>query len=277
MYMSETPVPPASDPPFSQGSLFELPPAAPAPPPAPPRGTPRLRRAQRDQVELRLLALDQLLPEDHEARAVWAYVEQLDLQHFLRTIRAVQGRAGRDATDPKILVVLWLFATLQGVGSARALDGLCQEHLAYQWLAGGVSLNYHTLSDFRVDHAEALDDLLTQSVAVLRTEGLVSLEQVAQDGVRVRATPAAVPSVPRPRWRSTCTKPRPKSRPSRPSWKRIRRRPTTAAGKRGAGPPTNGSSGLPRPWRTCRKWPPASVKTSATRRGSRRPTPRRIS
>jgi transposase len=165
--------------------LFELPPAPPAPPPDAP---PRLRRAQRNQVELRLLALDHLLPEDHEARTVWTYVEQLDLQAFLQPIRAVQGRAGRDATDPKILLALWLFATLQGVGSARALDALCQEHLAYQWLAGGVSLNYHTLADFRVDHAQALDDLLTQSVAVLRHEGLISLEQVAQDGIRVRAS-----------------------------------------------------------------------------------------
>jgi transposase len=110
------------------------------------------------------------------------------LRPFTRHLRAVEGRAGRDATDPKILVALWLFATLGGVGSARALDALCQEHLAYQWLCGGVSLNYHTLSDFRVAHGEALDDLLTQSVAVLRAEGLVSLEQVAQDGVRVRAS-----------------------------------------------------------------------------------------
>ena len=110
------------------------------------------------------------------------------MRGFSQHIRAVEGRAGRDATDPKILIALWLFATLEGVGSARALDALCQEHHAYQWLCGGVSLNYHTLSDFRVAHGEALDELLTQSVAVLRTEGLVSLEQVAQDGVRVRAS-----------------------------------------------------------------------------------------
>ena len=102
-------------------------------------------------------------------------------------IKAVEGRPGRAPIDPKILMALWLYATVEGVGSARQLDGLCRDHAAFQWIVGDVSTNYHTLADFRTDHGELLDDLLTKSVAALVTEGLVDLNRVAQDGMRVRA------------------------------------------------------------------------------------------
>jgi transposase len=135
--------------------------------------------------------LEGLLPEDHRARIVWAYVEGLDLTPLYQPIQAVEGEAGRPATDPKILLALWLYATLEGIGSARALDRLCREHIAYQWLCGGVPMNYHTLADFRTAHVAFLDTLLTRSVATLLAEGLVELTRVAQDGVRVRASAGA--------------------------------------------------------------------------------------
>jgi hypothetical protein len=131
-------------------SLFVLPPSAPAEPPPP--GRPRLRRAERQQVVMHVASLDRLLPEDHRARLVWEFVQGLDLGALYAPIRAVEGQAGRDAIDPQILLALWLYATLDGVGSARQLARLCEEHLAYQWLCGGVSVNYHTLSDFRTAH-----------------------------------------------------------------------------------------------------------------------------
>jgi transposase len=140
---------------------------------------------------LRPVDLEGLLPEDHRARVVWAYVEGLDLIPLYQGIQAVEGEAGRPATDPKILLALWLYATVEGVGSARALARLCDEHLAYQWLCGGVPMNYHTLADFRTAHPAFLDTLLTQSVATLLAEGLVELRRVAQDGVRVRASAGA--------------------------------------------------------------------------------------
>jgi transposase len=140
---------------------------------------------------MRAASLDSLLPEDHRARVVWEYVEGLDLAPLYAKIRSVEGHAGRDATDPGILLALWLYATLDGVGAARQLARLCEEHVAYQWICGGVSMNYHTLSDFRVAHPEFLDDLLTQSVATLMHEGLVTLDRVAQDGMRVRANAGA--------------------------------------------------------------------------------------
>lgn len=139
-------------------------------------------------MEMRVLALEQLLPPEHMARVVWKFVEQLDLSELYGEIRAVEGHVGRDPIDPKILVALWLYATIDGVGSARRLDRLCEEHLAYQWLCGGVSVNYHSLSDFRVGHDQLLSRLLTGSVATLLHQGLIELTRVAQDGMRVRAS-----------------------------------------------------------------------------------------
>jgi len=156
-----------------------------------PSGAPRVVTANRSQVELRPVDLESLLPADHRAREVWQFVEGLDLRELYASIQAVEGRAGRPAIDPKILLALWLYATLEGVGSARALARLCEGHDAYRWLAGGVSVNAHTLSDFRVGRVEAMDRLLTQSVAVLMHAGAVTLERVAQDGMRVRASAGA--------------------------------------------------------------------------------------
>lgn len=155
------------------------------------RGAPRVQVAQRDQIELRSCDLDALLADDHPARTVWKFVEGLDMAPLYDAIRAIEGRAGRPAIDPKILVALWLFATVDGVGSARELDRLCERDAPYRWLAGGVSLNYHTLADFRVAHGDWLDRELTRSLAALMDRGLVRLEVVAQDGMRVRASAKA--------------------------------------------------------------------------------------
>jgi transposase len=159
--------------------------------PVPTFGKARLRYAQRHQIEFRALALDDLLPENHQARAVWNFVSGLDLTTLEEKIRAVEGHAGRASTDPRILMSLWLYATLDGEGSAREIDRLCKEHLAYQWICGGVSLNYHTISDFRTAHVDFLDELLTETVATLLNEGLVTMERVAQDGMKVRASAGA--------------------------------------------------------------------------------------
>jgi transposase len=154
-------------------------------------GRRRLRYAVRNQVELQQCSLDELLPEEHEARIVWQYVCGLDLAALHARIQAVEGGPGQAPADPRILMALWLYATLRGVGSARELNRLCECHAAYRWLCGGVSMNYHTLSDFRTQHMELLDRLLGESVASLMAEGLVTLDRVAQDGMRVRASAGA--------------------------------------------------------------------------------------
>jgi transposase len=155
---------------------------------AEPDGPARYETANRQQVELTPTDLEMLLPPGHAARLVWRFVERLDLSAFYARIKAREGHAGRAPIDPKILIALWLYATMDGVGSAREVDRLCYAHDAYRWLRGGVSVNYHTLSDFRVAHQGALDDLLTQSIAVLLQGGIVTLARVAQDGTRVRGS-----------------------------------------------------------------------------------------
>lgn len=147
----------------------------------------RVLRPNRAQVELRPCDLESLLPEEHTARLVWGYVERQDLSVLYATIKAVEGGSGRDAIAPEILLALWLYATLEGVGSARALERLCGSHDAYRWLCGGVWVNHHTLSDFRVGRGEFLDRLLTANVAALLASGVVTMNRVAQDGMRVRA------------------------------------------------------------------------------------------
>lgn len=157
-------------------------------------GRPRLRVPERNQIAFRQCCWNDLLPEDHQARTVWEYVESLDLTPLYQQINAVERSAGRSATDPRILFALWLYATLRGVGSARELDRRCDlqtGEVAFQWICGGVSVNYHTLSDFRTRHVELLDATLTKSVAVLMQEGLVTLDRVAQDGMKVRASAGA--------------------------------------------------------------------------------------
>jgi len=142
-------------------------------------------------MELRAVDLEGLLPPDHAARAVWEFVELLDLSPLYAKVQSVEGGAGRPAIDPRIYMALWLYATLEGVGSARALERLTRQHDAYRWILGGVSVNHHSLSDFRVQHGEVLDQVLTQSVAVLMEQGLVKLNRVSQDGIRVRASAGA--------------------------------------------------------------------------------------
>jgi transposase len=146
-----------------------------------------LRKADRYTVHDFSLSLDAMLPPDHRARTVAAFVEGLVLTPFYAAIKAVEGHAGHPHLDPALGVTLWLFATLDGVGSARRLESLCHEHTAYRWIVGGVSVNYHSLADFRVQHTERLDDLLTDSVAVLIDQDFVPLDTLAQDGMRVRA------------------------------------------------------------------------------------------
>jgi transposase len=151
-------------------------------------GAPRLRRANRHQILLEPCELDRLIPDDHEVRALWAVVERMDLSAFYDEIQARGRVPGRSATDPKILVAVWLYATKNGVGSGREVERLCRDHAAYRWLRGGVELNYHTLNDFRVADADKLDHMFTDVLACLVHQGAVTIHRIAQDGTRVRAS-----------------------------------------------------------------------------------------
>ena len=154
-------------------------------------GSPRLRQANRQQLSWQTFDLDGLVGPRHIARTIWQFLDKLSLDRFYADIKAREGVAGRDATDPKILLTLWLYALSRGVASARELDRLCREHDAYKWICGGVSVNHHLLSDFRVDQGGAVDELLSQILAVLVHKRVLKLRRIAQDGTRVRASAGA--------------------------------------------------------------------------------------
>jgi transposase len=147
----------------------------------------RFIRADRVQTRWDFIDLEALLPSDHRARIVMRFVEGLDLSGLYDAIKAREGEPGRPPPDPAVLMALWLYATAEGVGSARQLERLAQSDLAYRWIAGGVPLNYHGLADFRVAHVEVLDRLLTESVTALIKAGVISLTEIAVDGTKVRA------------------------------------------------------------------------------------------
>jgi len=152
-----------------------------------PLRSPRMRSPDRSQA-VNPMVIDELLPSEHSARAIWELTQELDMTALYNQIHAVAGHPGRPPIDPQILAALWIYATSEGVSSARRLAGLCQEHNAYKWLCGGVSVNYHTLADFRTQHPQWLQEQVVTNIALLRQEGLIDLNQVGQDGMRVRAS-----------------------------------------------------------------------------------------
>lgn len=156
-----------------------------------PAGRARLREPMRDQIALRAVDLDSLIAADHRARIIWRYVERLDLSALEERVAAREHTPGQAPASPRLLLALWLYATSEGIGSARALARSCESHDAYRWLCGGVSVNYHGLADFRGAHPDLLDRLLTETVAALSTAGAIDLDEVVQDGVRVRASAGA--------------------------------------------------------------------------------------
>lgn len=148
----------------------------------------RLNSPIRNQIEFIHSSIDELIPEDHPVRNIWNYVIQIDLHPIIKKIKSTEDNPGRPAIDPKILLALWIYAISEGIGSARVIDRYCTEHLAFRWLCGGVSVNYHSISDFRRLNANEFDELISITIARLVDKDLVTLKQVSQDGMRVRAS-----------------------------------------------------------------------------------------
>ena len=152
---------------------------------------PRYEAIDREQLFWRTINVERLIAPDHAARAIWEFVGKLDLSGYSGEVRAVEGKAGRPAWEPRLLISLWVYAYGQGVGSARAIEELCEWDPAYQWLTGASVVNAHTLSDFRVKHDAALNGLFVQILGVLSADGLITLERVMQDGTKIRASAAS--------------------------------------------------------------------------------------
>lgn len=155
---------------------------APAAPPLP-----RVRLVNRDQYVMRNLDVEQLIAEDHAARAIWELVGRLELSAFYEKVRAVEGHAGQPPFDPRLMISVWVYGLSRGISSARELSEWCDWEPGLQWLCGLESVNYHSLSTFRAAHGEALKKLFIEVLGVLSAEGLVSLERVTVDGTRIRA------------------------------------------------------------------------------------------
>jgi transposase len=154
-------------------------------------GKPRYEVIDREQLCWRPIDIERLIGAEHPARAVWEFIGQLDLSAYQEEVRAVEGKAGRPGWEPRLLISLWVYAYSQGVGSARAIEELCQWEPAYQWLTGSRVINAHTLSDFRVKRDKALNALFVQSLGLLSADGLITLERVMQDGTKIRAKAAS--------------------------------------------------------------------------------------
>jgi transposase len=148
---------------------------------------PLIRYVNRQQMSWRAVDVERLIGEDHPARAIWALVGRLDLRRYYEGIESSVEEGGRPAFDPQLLISLWVYAYSEGIGSAREVARRCEFDPAFQWLTGLQEVNYHTLAEFRVERRQELDDLFTQVLAALSKEGLVTLEQVMQDGTKIRA------------------------------------------------------------------------------------------
>jgi transposase len=152
-----------------------------------PKGRKSIQQPSRNQIEFKITSLDELISEDHRARDVWEFTSKLDFSAFFDEIKIPEGCGGPQTKDPRVLMSLWLYATLEGIYSARHIDRLCREHYAYIWICGGVSMNYHTLSDFRTSGGDKFRILLQESIALIWQSGIWQPETVAQDGTRVKA------------------------------------------------------------------------------------------
>src|SRR6202171_4094572 len=148
---------------------------------------PLIRRVNRQQMSWRAVDVERLIGEDHRARAIWALVGRLDLKRFYDGIESSAEEGGRPAFDPQLLISLWVYAYSEGIGSAREIARRCEFDPAFQWLTGLEEVNYHTLASFRVEKQQELDEWFTQVLAALSKEGLITLEQVMQDGTKIKA------------------------------------------------------------------------------------------
>jgi transposase len=158
-----------------------------SPPDPPARPTSRVKSANRDQLVLRMVEVEKLIPLRHPARMIWQLVGQLDLSHYEAKIEAVAGQAGRPAWDPQLLISVWVYAYSKGISSAREIEQRCSYDPAFQWLTGLEVINHHTLSDFRSSREAELKELFVQLLGVLSSQQLIRLKRVAHDGCKIRA------------------------------------------------------------------------------------------
>jgi len=174
-----------------QAVLLEIPAQPERPQAAVPPGEAKLKGVHREQTMLAMIYLEELIGPEHKARAIWELAGRLDLSRFCGGLKTAKGQPGRAAWDPQLLVSLWVYAYSEGISSAREIERLMEWEPGFQWLGALGVVSHHTLSDFRVAHQAALDELFVQLLGLLEHEGLLSLERVMHDGTKIRAQAGA--------------------------------------------------------------------------------------
>src|SRR5215831_7765264 len=147
----------------------------------------RVKAVDREQMVMKTVDVEKLIDEDHPARSIWEIVGRQNLEGFYREIKTVDGGLGRSPWDPRMMITLWIYAYSEGTGSAREIERQCEYNPAYQWITGMSVVNYHSLSDFRVDNGEALKKLFVEILAALESQGLITMTRVMQDGTKLEA------------------------------------------------------------------------------------------
>ena len=148
---------------------------------------PRLASIDRSQLLLHTMDVERLIDEDHSARLIWELVGRLNLSLYHGKIAALEGHAGRGHTAPRLLISLWLYAYSQGISSAREIARQCAFEPGFSWLCGLQPISHRTLSGFRSEHKEVLENLFVQVVGMLSAEGLITMQRVTLDGTKIKA------------------------------------------------------------------------------------------
>ncbi len=147
----------------------------------------KIRKPVRNQLEFQMMALDDLIPEDHKAKFIWNFVQKMNTDPCFQRIKSLICGPGRYATDPELIFCLWLFAYSEGVSGSRQIVERTKHHDAYKWICGGISVNHTMLCEFRSAEPEIFEELLTSSLAVMMEQGFLEAEDIAQDGSKIKA------------------------------------------------------------------------------------------
>ena len=147
----------------------------------------RVKQVDRKQLKFKVVDLENMVAPGHSARLIWEFVGRQELTMFYQDIRTVEGVAGREPWDPRMMIAVWVYAISQGISSAREISRLCEYEPAFMWITGDNVINHHSLSDFRVGHGEALSQLFIDILGAMSSEGLVTMKRVMQDGTKIEA------------------------------------------------------------------------------------------
>lgn len=126
------------------------------------------------------------LPENHLVFFLLDLASELDLEAIHSHYRQKDPR-GEKAYEPRMMVVLLLYAYGVGLPSSRKIETACWEDAAFRVLTGNQQPDHSRISDFRRRHLDALAGLFVQVLRLCQKAGLVSLGHVALDGTKVKA------------------------------------------------------------------------------------------